>query len=74
MDPKLSALLDELFRFGDDNDARETERPRRMLNITPDTGRLLSILIRSSRHPPGKPIRPFVVVGANTHIPLASLA
>ena len=49
MDPKLSALLDELFRFGDDNDARETERPRRMLNITPDTGRLLSILIRSSR-------------------------
>ena len=49
MDPKLSALLDELFRFGDDNDARETERPRRMLNITPATGRLLSILIRSSR-------------------------
>ena len=49
MDPKLAALLDDLFRFGDDNDARETERPRRMLNITPDTGRLLSILIRSSR-------------------------
>jgi len=49
VDPKLSALLDELFRFGDDNDARETERPRRMLNITPATGRLLSILIRSSR-------------------------
>ena len=49
MDPKLAALLDDLFRFGDDNDARETARPRRMLNITPDTGRLLSILIRSSR-------------------------
>jgi predicted O-methyltransferase YrrM len=49
VDRKLEAFLDELFRFGDDNDARETERPRRMLNITPDTGRLLSILIRSSR-------------------------
>jgi len=49
MDPALAALLDELARFGDDNDARETERPRRMLNITPDTGRLLSILVRSAR-------------------------
>jgi predicted O-methyltransferase YrrM len=49
MDTRLMALLDELSRFGDENDARETARPRRMLNITPDTGRLLSILIRSSR-------------------------
>jgi len=45
----LADLLDELARFGDANDARETERPRRMLNITPDTGRLLWILIRSAR-------------------------
>jgi len=42
-------LLEELARFGRDNDARETERPRRMLNITPDTGRLLWILVRSTR-------------------------
>src|SRR5437868_2685738 len=49
MDSALTALLDELARFGDDNDARETERARRMLNITPDTGRLLWILIRSAR-------------------------
>jgi predicted O-methyltransferase YrrM len=49
MDTALSALLDELARFGDDNDTRETERPKRMLNITPDTGRLLWILIRTSR-------------------------
>ncbi len=49
VDPTLGALLEELARFGDDNDARETERPKRMLNITPDTGRLLWILIRSSR-------------------------
>jgi predicted O-methyltransferase YrrM len=49
MDETLSAFLDELARFGQDNDARETGRPRRMLNITPDTGRLLWILIRSAR-------------------------
>lgn len=49
MDGTLTALLDELARFGDDNDARETERSRRMLNITPDTGRLLWILIRQAR-------------------------
>src|SRR5882672_8878176 len=49
MDDELTALLDRLARFGDENDARETERPKRMLNITPDTGRLLWILIRSTR-------------------------
>ena len=49
MDATLSALLDELARFGDDNDARETKRPKRMLNITPDTGRLLWILVQTSR-------------------------
>ena len=47
MDQALIALLDELARFGSENDARETERPRRMLNITPDTGRLLWIMIRT---------------------------
>jgi predicted O-methyltransferase YrrM len=49
MDAALTAVLDELARFGRDNDARETERPKRMLNITPDTGRLLWILVRSTR-------------------------
>jgi predicted O-methyltransferase YrrM len=48
MDATLTRLLDELARFGQDNDARETARPRRMLNITPDTGRLLWILIRAT--------------------------
>ncbi|ALA84478.1 O-methyltransferase [Stenotrophomonas maltophilia] len=42
----LQALKDELVRFGTDNDARETERGRRMLNITPETGELLSVLVR----------------------------
>ena len=45
MDRPLLDLLDRLARFGEDNDARETARPRRMLNITRDTGRLLWILI-----------------------------
>ncbi|HEX2501316.1 MAG TPA: O-methyltransferase, partial [Methylomirabilota bacterium] len=49
MDPILLALLDELWRAGDANDARETERPLRMLNITPDTGRFLWILVRAAR-------------------------
>jgi len=49
MDPSLIALLDDLFRAGDDNDARETERSKRMLNITPDTGRLLWILVQAHR-------------------------
>ena len=43
---KLQALKDELARFGADNDARERERGRRMLNITPDTGEFLSVLVR----------------------------
>ena len=49
MDPALTTFLDELARFGEENDARETERARRMLNITPDTGRLLWILVRAAR-------------------------
>ena len=49
MDATLLALLEDLWQAGDDNDARETERPRRMLNITPDTGRLLWILVRALR-------------------------
>lgn len=49
MDRVLVALLDELARFGEENDARETERPKRMLNITPDTGRLLWILVQAAR-------------------------
>ncbi len=49
MDDALTALLDELARFGSDNDSRETERPKRMLNITPDTGRLLWIMVQAAR-------------------------
>ena len=48
MDAALLELLDRLARSGADNDARETARPKRMLNITRDTGRLLWILVRAT--------------------------
>ena len=49
MDPTaLHALLDDLAEFGRRTDARETERSRRMLNIAPETGRLLGILVRAA--------------------------
>ncbi len=49
MDDKLIALLDRLAHFGEVNDARGVERSRKMLNITPDTGRFLWILVRARR-------------------------
>jgi predicted O-methyltransferase YrrM len=48
MDAKLRELLAELERFGKDNDAQETERGKKMLNLEPETAQLLSILVRSS--------------------------
>ena len=47
MEATLRELLEELAEFGRENDARETERARRMLNITPETGQLLAILVRA---------------------------
>ena len=46
MTMQLSELKNELMHFGAENDAHETERARRMLNITPDTGEFLSVLVR----------------------------
>ncbi|HDS1530670.1 TPA: class I SAM-dependent methyltransferase [Stenotrophomonas maltophilia] len=43
---ELSELKDELARLGAENDASEVERGRRMLNITPDTGEFLAVLVR----------------------------
>jgi predicted O-methyltransferase YrrM len=48
-DQAVRTLLDELAEFGRRNDAREMERGRRLLNITPETGRFLGILIKSMR-------------------------
>jgi predicted O-methyltransferase YrrM len=47
VDHALLELLEALARLGEDNDARETARPKRMLNITRETGRLLWILARA---------------------------
>jgi predicted O-methyltransferase YrrM len=46
-DDQLDDLKAELERFGAANDAATDERPRRMLNITRDTGEFLSVLVRA---------------------------
>ena len=48
MGESLEALKAELERFGEDNDAATKERPRRMLNITRDTGEFLAVLVRAT--------------------------
>ncbi|SNY95892.1 O-methyltransferase [Halomonas sp. hl-4] len=48
MDESLQALLAELEQFGQENDAAITDRPRRMLNITRDTGEFLAVLIQAT--------------------------
>ena len=47
VDNALLGFLEKLAKFGEENDAREAARPKRMLNITRDTGRLLWILVRA---------------------------
>ena len=48
MTDPLDTLLAELEQFGKANDGATTERPRRMLNITRDTGQFLAVLVRSA--------------------------
>ncbi len=48
MDPKLQQLLSELEHFGASNDAVESDRAKKMLNLESDTARLVAILARSS--------------------------
>jgi predicted O-methyltransferase YrrM len=48
MDEELLAFLEELSNFGAENDDAQTDRAKKMLNITPDTGRLLWILVVST--------------------------
>lgn len=45
----LQDLKQELSRFGANNDAVETARGKRMLNITPETGELLALLVHATR-------------------------
>ena len=44
----MDALLAELEQFGKSNDGSTSERPRRMLNITRETGELLAVLVRAT--------------------------
>jgi predicted O-methyltransferase YrrM len=44
----LENLLTELEQFGRDNDSATAERPRKMLNITRDTGEFLTVLVRAA--------------------------
>ena len=48
MTETLTRLLAELERFGAENDRRQSDRSRRMLNITRDTGEFLALLIRAT--------------------------
>jgi predicted O-methyltransferase YrrM len=45
---RLDALLAELEQFGQATDRATTERARRMLNITRDTGEFLAVLIHAT--------------------------
>ena len=47
MTDRLTELLKELEEFGRANDATITDRPRRMLNITRDTGEFLAVLVKA---------------------------
>ena len=53
MDRHLTQILDDLAHFGATNDATVSagggERGRRMLNITPDTGEFLAVLVRATQ-------------------------
>src|SRR5579883_2212720 len=46
---EFQQFLNELYQQGQENDARQSERRQMMLNLEPETARLLSLLVRSSK-------------------------
>lgn len=48
MNPHLKTLLDELAAFGDAHDGDPANRATRLLNITPDTGAFLAVLVKAA--------------------------
>ena len=48
MSATVEAVLADISAFGVENDENATDRAKRMLNITPDTGQLLRILVRAT--------------------------
>ncbi|MEU5282262.1 O-methyltransferase [Streptomyces asoensis] len=49
MEPDFAELLRELEEFGGVNDSSANDRSRRMLNITPDTGKFLALLVKACK-------------------------
>jgi len=49
MDKSFRTFLDDLYRQGQENDAQQEDRRRKMLNLEPETAQLVSFLVRSSR-------------------------
>jgi predicted O-methyltransferase YrrM len=47
--PSLKTQLDELAAFGGAHDSDAANRATRMLNITPDTGEFLAVLVKATR-------------------------
>jgi predicted O-methyltransferase YrrM len=45
---QLESVKAELEHFGEANDAATKDRPRRMLNITHDTGEFVAVLVRAT--------------------------
>ena len=48
MDEQLTALLDELHRYGVNHDAGKPDRLDRLRNLEPDTAALLALLVRAT--------------------------
>jgi predicted O-methyltransferase YrrM len=48
-DAEIRAFLTELYKIGQQNDAQQQERSKKMLNLEPETAQFLHILISSSR-------------------------
>jgi|SRR5215467_11519318 len=48
-DDDIRAFLTQLYETGQQNDAQEQERSKKMLNLEPETAQFINILIRSSR-------------------------
>ena len=49
VNPSLKPLLDELAAFGDAHDGNTADHATRMLNITPDTGAFLAVLVKATQ-------------------------
>jgi predicted O-methyltransferase YrrM len=49
MDEQLTALLDELYRYGVNHDADKADRLDRLRNLEPGTAALLAVLVRATR-------------------------